>query len=125
MNKNKPPALNMPEHKKQETIDAVYKALEILNEKREASRECWSETWSLQKHGTKHTITMINRSGRFLDVSISLFVGCSQQRYLKRYKRQTDVRMQSCLISLQTGASVEEVEALFLLCMNQYVLPKQ
>lgn len=115
----------MPERKKQETIDAVYKALEILTEKAKNSRLCRTETWKLHKHGTKHTITMINRSGRFLDVSISLFVGYSQQRYLKRYKRQTDVWLQSSLISLQTGASVEEVEALFLLRMNQYVLPKQ
>ncbi len=115
----------MPEYKKQETVNAVYLALEILNEREKQRRQCWSETWKSTKYGTTHKITMINRCCRFLDIYISLIVGRSQQRRLKRYARQYDIRLKSWIIAQETGASFEEVEELFLTHMSHYVEPKQ
>jgi hypothetical protein len=68
---------------------------------------------------------MLNRSGRFSNIFISLIVGRSQQRRLKRFSRQSDIRLKSLQIARETGASFEEVEELFFTYMNRYVEPKQ
>jgi hypothetical protein len=119
--RSKPSILKMSERKKQEAIDAVLEALEILNRKMSESRECWSESWK----GNTHTITMINHSHKFLSVYVSLIVGCSQQKHLKQNIRRSEVWLESWKIAKETGANFEEVEDLFLLYMSHYVEPKR
>ncbi len=118
-------ALDMPENKKQETVDAVFEAIEILSERVKESRECWTETWKATRRATTHTITMMNHSQRFISISVRLIVGRSQQRNIKHRARQLDVCLKSLQIARETGASFEEVEAKFYSAMNYYVKPKK
>lgn len=111
----------MPEHQKRQTVAAVYEALGILNQRAKSARECWSETWKISKRITKHTITMVNNSQKYTGVWVSLIVGSSQQRRLKRFNRRSDVWIKSRRIADQTGANFDEVKDLYFELMNQYI----
>lgn len=121
MNNGKPSVLKMSEDKKQETVNTVYEAIGILNKKMKESRQCWSETWKVTKRATTHTITMVNNSHKYMGASVSLIVGSSQQRRLKRHIRRSDVWLESRRIANKTGANFDEVKDLYFKLMNLYI----
>lgn len=121
MKNSQPSALQMPEHRRRETVEAVYEALGIINERIRSPRVRWEETWKTTGRTTTHTIKMLREPNRGLGVAVSLVVGSSQQRRIKRCNRRIDVRRKSYLIAQETGADFNEVKDLYFKMMNQYI----
>ena len=120
-NKTQPSALNMPEHKKRETVSAVYEAIGILNKQEKDWREFWSETWKVTEQSTRHRIMSYKYSRKYLSGVVYLIVGSSQQRRLKRYNRQNDVWVKSLRIANKTGVNFSEVKELYFKLMFDYI----
>ncbi len=115
--RTKSSALNMPESKKQETLDAVFKALKILNKKSKPSRD-----FDVGIALNRKSFSMSNGFNMIAsNAFIALVVGHSQQRRLKRYSRRSDVFLESLKIAEETGANIGEIREDFMSKMYNYI----
>jgi hypothetical protein len=120
MIKGQPSALEMPEWKKQQTIDAVYDAIGIVNKRKKEFSHLNVGIWS-----DAQEFLMVSKYNDYLSkVIIALIVGRSQQRFLKRRRRRSEVWFESQKIANETGASVEDVNDEFLTSMSHYINTK-
>lgn len=117
MIKGQPSALNIPERKKEETIEAVGEAIEAVTKRMKEFRHFDVRIWS----DAREFLIVSKYNDYISKVVIALIVGRSQQRFLKRRRRRSDVLLESRKIANETGASFEEVNDLFLTSMKNYI----
>ena len=116
---NTPKQLRMSESQKQETYQAAVVAMNFINQKQNALNKYRDEALTYAANNPGNYSFHFNMD--FMKVTIKILLGYSQNRFANARTRKWQISDESLKIAIETGASFEEVEELFLSLMNHYI----
>jgi glutathione S-transferase len=109
----------LTEAEKQETVNAVERALSHLLER------CRNREYTFTSIAdAAFALKAIRHQYRHLDRCIHFVKGTRQPRHLYRRSRRSDVEIEARRIALETGAPYQEVREEFLNLMDDYISPQ-
>lgn len=109
----------MSESEKQRTIDAAWVAMGIIKQKQDALNKYRYEVLDYIEQNPGNYSFTFNMD--FMKVTHKLILGYLGNRFSQRNTRDWQVSAESLKIAKETGASYQEVKAVFIKMMYQYI----
>ncbi len=106
-------------NQKQETITSVNIALNILSQQMARS----NRLIEVNHRSGREILNSIRGSMGVFNTYVTLVIGKSQQRRIKRQLRRWDLQCESLKIAKETDASYDEIFELFMSLMGDYIDP--
>ena len=110
----------MSNRDKQATIQAVWTAVSIINQRQEALKKYRLEVLTHAANNPGNYSFSFNMD--FMKVSSKLVLGYVRNSYAQSQIRKWQVSAESLKIAKETGVSYQEVRELFLLLMSKYII---